>query len=167
MTSSRKGAGRDCRGRRHARGVLVAALAGVLLLESLPVLAQSAPLALAPSSVAAGTARAVLRPIQFMPGMPAMPGMPGMMAPAQNAMPGGMGGGMAMMMTGDTLMEMMAGACTAGLFIGGAATAFAAGPVPASAILSAAGVGCGFGVAATAAGFAGMMGWRALIDSFK
>lgn len=102
-----------------------------------------------------------------MPGMPGMQGMPGMMAPAQNGMPGGMGGGMAMLMTGDTLMEMMAGACTAGLFIGGAATALTMGPVPASAVLTSAGIGCGFGVAATAAGFAGMLGWRALADSFK
>jgi hypothetical protein len=116
---------------------------------------------------AAPAARPFLRRAQFMPGMPMMQGMPGMMAPAQGGMPGGMGGGMAMMMTGDSLMEMMAGACTAGLVIGGAATALTAGPLPASAILSSAGIGCGFGIAATAAGFAGMLGWRALVDSFK
>jgi hypothetical protein len=155
----------NCRGQRHARWLLAASFAGALLIGNPPASAQSAPpgLELAASSVSADAARHLVRPVQFMPGMPAMPGM---MAPAQGMMPGGMGP-MAMMMTGDSLMEMMAGACTAGLFIGGAATALAAGPAPASAILSSAAVGCGFGIAATAAGVAGMMGWRALMDSFK
>jgi len=114
-----------------------------------------------------------LRNAQFMPGMPMPPmmqmQMPPMMVPRAGGTQGSMGGGMAMVMTGDTMLEMMAGACTAGLFIGGVAAAAAAtpaAPAAASAILSAAGIGCGFAVAATGAGMAGMMGERALHERF-
>jgi len=75
---------------------------------------------------------------------------------------------MAMVMTGDTMLEMAAGACTAGLFIGGVAAAAAAGPAaPAAMLLNSAAIGCGLAVAATAAGMAGMMGWRAIADYVK
>ena len=106
--------------------------------------------------------RGLLRNAQFMPGMPQMPPM---MAPRAGGSQGSMGGGMTMVMTGDTMLEMTAGACTAGLFIGGVAAAVAtapAAPVSTAAIISSAGIGCGFAVAATAAGMVGMMGGRAL-----
>jgi hypothetical protein len=108
-----------------------------------------------------------VRNAQFMPGMPQMPPM---MIPRPGGTQSSMGGGMTMVMTGDTILEMTAGACTAGLFIGGVAAAMAAGPaapVSASAILSSAGIGCGFAVAATAAGMVGMMGGRTLYELFQ
>jgi hypothetical protein len=108
-----------------------------------------------------------VRNAQFMPGMPQMPPM---MIPRPGGTQSSMGGGMTMVMTGDTILEMSAGACTAGLFIGGVAAAMAAGPaapVSASAILSSAGIGCGFAVAATAAGMVGMMGGRTLYELFQ
>jgi hypothetical protein len=111
---------------------------------------------------------------QFMPGMPMPPmmpmQMPPMMVPRAGGSQGSMGGGMTMVMTGDTIVEMTAGACAAGLFIGGVAAAVAtapAAPVAASVILSSAGIGCGFAVAATAAGMVGMLGGRALAGLFQ
>ena len=139
-------------------------LCGALAMPGVPATAQS----VSPSqSGPVGGGRAL--DAQFMPGMPQMaqmPGMGGMMAPMQGGAQGSMGGGMAMVMTGDTLGEMLAGACAAGLFIGGVA-AVAAGPVSASMLASSTGVGCGLAVAATAAGMAGMMGWRAVYDYIK
>ncbi|HEY8872924.1 MAG TPA: hypothetical protein VIM52_07830, partial [Stellaceae bacterium] len=76
---------------------------------------------LAPSSGGIDGDRFPLRNAQFMPGMPGMPQMPPMMAPRAGGTQGSMGGGMTMVMTGDTIVEMTAGACTAGLFIGGVA----------------------------------------------
>jgi hypothetical protein len=156
-------------------------LAGLLIAAGFPVRAQTIgdsaerPLLhlsvrLTGDAVAAGGS---FYNAQFMPGMPMPPmmqmQMPPMMVPRAGGSQGSMGGGMAMVMTGDTLLEMMAGACTAGLLIGGVAAAAAAtpaAPAAASVILSSAGVGCGFAVAATAAGMAGMMGERALYERF-
>jgi hypothetical protein len=158
--------------RRRAR-VLCVALAGVLIAQGFAAAAQTAggpadrpvirePARSAPPGVGD---RLPLHEVQFMPGMPGMQGMGPMMTPQQGGTQGSMGGGMAMVMTGDTIAEMMAGACTAGLFIGGVAAVAATGPaapVAAGAVLSSAGIGCGFAMAATAAGMAGMMGARAL-----
>jgi hypothetical protein len=122
---------------------------------------------LAPSSL--GTDGA-LRNAQFMPGMPQMTQMPPMMAPRAGGTQGSMGGGMTMVMTGDTIVEMTAGACTAGLFIGGVAAAVAtapAAPVSTGVILSSAGIGCGFAVLATAAGMVGMFGGRWLMGLWQ
>ena len=109
--------------------------------------------------------RLALHEVQFMPGMPGMQGMGPMMTPQPGGTQGSMGGGMAMVMTGDSIAEMMGGACTAGLFIGGVAAVAAAvpaAPISASVVVSSAGIGCGFAMAATAAGMAGMLGARAL-----
>ncbi|HEV8679028.1 MAG TPA: hypothetical protein VGQ90_06610 [Stellaceae bacterium] len=136
------------------------ALCGALVAPGLPAGAQS---------VIESSERPALRDAQFRGGMPQMaqiPAMPGMMAPMPGGSQGSMGGGMAMVMTGETMGEMMAGACAAGVFIGGVA-AVAAGPASAAVLASSAGIGCGLAVAATAAGMAGMMGWRAAYDSFK
>lgn len=128
---------------------------------------------LAPSSLGADGERGALRNAQFMPGMPGMPQMaqmPGMMAPRQGGSQGSMGGGMTMVMTGDTIVEMTAGACTAGLFIGGVAAAVAtapAAPVSTAMILNSAAIGCGFAVAATAAGMVGMFGGRWLVGLWQ
>lgn len=140
------------------------ALCGTLVAAGLPAAAQTA---------AGAGDRPLLHEAQFMPGMPAMPQMtqmPGMMAPMQGGSQGSMGGGMAMVMTGDTLGEMMAGACAAGLFIGGVAAVAAtapAAPISASVVANSAVVGCGFAAAATAAGMAGMLGWRAAYHYFQ
>jgi hypothetical protein len=151
-------------------------LSGALIAAALPAAAQSVPdddqrPALRRLVLVAGAGDAVRPPLlqaQFMPGMPAMPNMPGMMVPVpvpemQPAM-----GGMAMIMTGETLLEMMAGACAAGLFVGGAAVVATApaAPVTAPLVLSSAAVGCGFAIGATAAGMGGMIGWRALYTRF-
>ena len=104
-----------------------------------------------------------------MPGMPQMQ-MPPMLAPRTGGSQGSMGSGMTMVMTGDTILEMMAGACTAGLFIGGVAAAVAtapAAPITVGVIASSAGIGCGFAMAATGAGMAGMIGSRAVYERFK
>jgi hypothetical protein len=160
--------------------VLRLAVCGVLIAHGFPAAAQTRaepaarpPLAipmLAPSSLALDRDgdgdgdRGRVRDAQFMPQMPPM------MAPRVGGSQGSMGGGMAMVMTGDTMGEMLTGACAAGLFIGGIAAAAAmapAAPLSASAVASAAGIGCGLAVAATAAGMAGMMGWRAAYDRLK
>lgn len=158
-------------------GVLRLVLCGMLIAQSFPAAAQTVaetadrPVIrqLAPSGPATGGGRAPVLKAQFMPGMPQMAQMPGMMAPRQGGTQGSMGGGMTMVMTGDTIIEMTAGACTAGLFIGGVAAAVAGGPaapVSATMILNSAAIGCGFAVAATAAGMVGMFGGRALADLF-
>jgi hypothetical protein len=152
----------------------------VLLAASLvaasPGAAQTAARSAGPIRLAASSSRAddyagIVRTAQFMPGMPgmgnmqAMPGMPGMGTPGTSS---GMGG-MTMMMTGEGVLEMMAGACTAGLLVGalGATAAstplMATGvgaPVSAVAVLSSAGVGCGIAMVATLAGIGGMLAWR-------
>jgi hypothetical protein len=159
---------------RHRPMVLRLALSGTLILSGLPAVAQTvahpaagpAPIELAPSSRAPDGERSPVRNAQFMPGMPQMAQMPPMMAPMQGGTQGSMGGGMAMVMTGDTMGEMMAGACAAGLLIGGVAAA-AAGPLSAPIIVNSAGIGCGVAVAATAAGMAGMLGWRTAYNYFK
>ena len=153
-------------------------LSGVLLAHGFPATAQTIgePAArpvltrLAPSSSGIDGDRSTVLNAQFMPGMPQMAQMPPMMGPIEGGTQGSMGGGMTMVMTGDTILEMTAGACTAGLFIGGVAAAVAtapAAPVSTAAILSSAGIGCGFAVAATAAGMVGMMGGRALSELVK
>lgn len=114
---------------------------------------------------------------QMMPNMPGMmPGMPGMQgAPSATPMQGGsgMGGGMAMMMTGEGYLEMLAGACAAGLFVGGVSAALAVGPIggaaapiSGTAIAASAGIGCGFAIAATLAGIGGMLAWRSAYQAF-
>jgi hypothetical protein len=100
--------------------------------------------------------------------------MPGMGSPGTS---GGNGmGGMTMMMTGEGALEMMAGACTAGLLVGalGAATAstplMATGvgaPVSAVAVLSSAGIGCGVAMVATLAGIGGMIAWRTSAEALQ
>ena len=110
---------------------------------------------------------ALLTPAQaVMPMMPhAMPGMAAM--PGMGAAPNGtMNGGsmpMAMMMTGETMLEMVTGACVAGIAVG-AVVSLAAGPIGGSMLLTNSGIGCGLGVAATIAGMAGMMGVRAIAN---
>ena len=159
--------------RRHRRAALHLALCGALIAQGLPAIAQTAgasadgpgPVRLARLSLGIDDNRGPVRAAQFMPGMPQM-----MVPQVEAAQGGGMGGGMTMVMTGDTMFEMMAGACTAGLFIGGTAAAVAtapAAPVAPGAIASAAAVGCGFAIAATAAGLAGMMGWRTAYNYFR
>jgi hypothetical protein len=161
--------------RRHGPIALRLVLCGVLVAPGFPVRAQTAgePVdrpalrLVTQSSLDRNEDRGLVRNAQFMPGMPAMPPM---MMPRPGGAQGSMGGGMTMVMTGDTMLEMAAGACTAGLFIGGVAAALAtapAAPVSTGVILSSAGLGCGFAVAASAAGVAGMMGARALAQIFK
>jgi hypothetical protein len=121
----------------------------------------------APSSLGGDGDRGAVQNAQFMPGMPQMPPM---IAPRTGGSQGSMGGGMTMVMTGDTMIEMSAGACAAGLFIGGVAAAVAAtpaAPVSTAMIVNSAAIGCGFAIAATAAGMAGMLGWRALAEFFE
>ena len=142
-------------------------LCAILAALSLPAAAQTG----------GDEAKPVLRQLVFSPGdgggdavvkVQAMPNMPMMMAPGEGNMAGM--GGMAMMMTGDTVMEMMSGACTAGLFVGGAAAALTtapAVPIAPAAVLASAGIGCGFAMAATAAGMGGMMAWRAVYTRLK
>jgi len=153
-------------------------LCGVLISQGFPAAAQTAAepadrtvlRQLAPSSLGVDGGRGPLHRAQFMPGMPQMMQMPPMMAPRTGGSQGSMGGGMTMVMTGDTVVEMTAGACAAGLFIGGVAAAVAtspSAPVSTAAILSSAGIGCGFAVAATAAGMVGMLGGRTLLEFFK
>lgn len=162
-------------------------LAGMLIAHGFSASAQSVgetaerPVLrhLSQSSLGGDGGQGLLRNAQFMPGMPMPPmmqmqmpqmQMPPMMAPRAGGSQGSMGGGMTMVMTGDTILEMTAGACTAGLFIGGVAAAVAtapAAPVSTSVILSSAGIGCGFAVAATAAGMVGMVGARALAELVK
>jgi len=165
----------DRKGHRHCPLALRLALSGVLIAHGFPAAAQTVAepakkpvlTQLAPSSLGVDGDRGPVRNVQFMPGMPQMPPM---MAPRPGGTQGSMGGGMAMVMTGDSILEMMAGACTAGLFIGGVAAAVAtapAAPVSTTVILSSAGIGCGFAMAATAAGMAGMMGARAGYERFK
>jgi hypothetical protein len=158
------------RSRRSLAGAVALTLCAVLIAQSVPAAAQTA---------ADPSERVALRQLVFSSrdGEPnavvkvqAMPNMPMMMAPAAGAAEGNMGGGMAMVMTGETFAEMMAGACTAGVFVGGAAAAAAAapaGPIAPVAIAASAGIGCGFAMAATAAGMGGMMAWRALYTRFK
>lgn len=154
---------------RPRRLVFRLMLSGALIAAGLPAAAQSAPdgdqrpaLRRLVLAVGGGEPPSLLR-AQFMPGMP------GMMAQLPEAAPSSMGGGMAMIMTGESTLEMMAGACTAGLFVGGVAVAVAATPIaPLSVPLVAgsAAIGCGFAMAATAAGLGGMIGWRALYTRF-
>ena len=108
-----------------------------------------------------------LRVQAIMPGMPRMPPMPGMAPPpAAGAPAGGMGGmPMAMTMTGETMFEMVAGACAAGVLVGVVATV-AVPPVTAPMALTNAGIGCGLGILATIAGMGGMMGARAIANGF-
>jgi len=132
-----------------------------------PVIRQLAPSSPGIDGLGIDGDRGPVRNAQFMPGMPMMPPM---MIPRPGGTPSSMGGGMTMVMTGDTIIEMTAGACAAGLFIGGVVAAVATGPaapVSTAAIASSAGIGCGFAVAATAAGMVGMMGGRALSALFK
>jgi hypothetical protein len=156
-------------------------LCGVLIAHGFPAAAQTVAepadrlvlRQLAPSSGGIDGDSFPLRNAQFMPGMPGMPQMtqlPPMLAPRAGGTQGSMGGGMTMVMTGDTIVEMTAGACTAGLFIGGVAAAAAAAPaapVSTAMILSSAAVGCGFAVAATAAGMVGMFGGRWLMGLWQ
>jgi hypothetical protein len=172
----------DRKGHRYGPAALRILLASMLIAHGFPAPAQTVgepaerPVLrlLAPSSRDGDGAQHLLRNAQFMPGMPMPPmmqmQMPPMMAPRAGGSQGSMGGGMTMVMTGDTVIEMTAGACAAGLFIGGVAAAVAtapAAPVTASVILSSAGIGCGFAVAATAAGMVGMLGGRALSGLFQ
>jgi hypothetical protein len=161
----------DRKNHRHCRMALRLVLCGVLIAQGFSATAQTIAEPanrlvlhqLAPSSRGIDGDRGPVRNVQFMPGMPQMPPM---MAPRQGGTQGSMGGGMTMVMTGDTIIEMTAGACTAGLFIGGVAAAVAtspAAPVSTAVILSSAGIGCGFAVAATAAGMVGMFGGRWLV----
>jgi hypothetical protein len=171
-----------CKGHRHRPAALPLLLAMILIAHGFPAPAQTVGepavrpvLRLVASSGPEGdSSQGLLYNAQFMPGMPMPPmmqmQMPPMMVPRQGGSQGSMGGGMTMVMTGDTIVEMTAGACTAGLFIGGVAAAVAtapAAPVTASVILSSAGIGCGFAVAATAAGMVGMLGGRALSGLFQ
>ena len=165
------GLGVTAKGRRRLRpgrtGALSLILCATLVAQSLPAAAQTGD----------DEAKPVLRQLVFSPGdgdrdavvkTQAMPNMPMMMAPAAGE--NSMGGGMAMVMTGETVMEMMSGACTAGLFVGGAAAALAtapAVPIAPAAVLASAGIGCGFAMAATAAGMGGMMAWRAVYTRLK
>ncbi len=178
MTRGRFGRMTDRQGHRHCPMALRLVLASLLIAHGFPANAQTVAGAadrpvltqLAPSSRGTDGDRGPLRNAQFMPGMPQMPPMPPMMAPRPGGTQGSMGGGMTMVMTGDTILEMTAGACAAGLFIGGVAAAVAtapAAPVSVAMIASSAGIGCGFAVAATAAGMVGMMGGRALSGLFK
>jgi hypothetical protein len=163
--------------RRHCPIALRLVLCSVLVAHGFPVRAQTVAEPgdrlvlnqLAPSSLGSEGERGPLLNAQFMPGMPPMPAMPPMMMPRPGGTQGSMGGGMTMVMTGDTMLEMAAGSCTAGLFIGGVAAAVATAPAAplTGVILSSAGLGCGFAVAASAAGVAGMMGARALAQLFK
>jgi hypothetical protein len=159
---------KDRKNHRHRPLALRLVLCGVLIAQGFPATAQTGGEPadrlvlhqLAPSSRGIDGDRGAVRNAQFMPGMPSMPQM---MAPRAGGTQGSMGGGMTMVMTGDTIVEMTAGACTAGLFIGGVAAAVAtapAAPVSTGVILSSAGIGCGFAVAATAAGMVGMFGGR-------
>jgi len=168
----------DRKNHRHCRMALRLALFGVLIAQGFSATAQTvaepanrlALRQLAPSSRGIDGDRGPVRNVQFMPGMPQMAQMPPMMAPRQGGTQGSMGGGMTMVMTGDTIIEMTAGACTAGLFIGGVAAAVAtspAAPVSTAVILSSAGIGCGFAVAATAAGMVGMFGGRWLMGLWQ
>ncbi len=177
MTRACSGRGTDRKGHWHRPVALRLALASLLIAGGFPASAQSVtdPAArpvlrqLARSSSGADGDQGMLRNAQFMPGMPQMQ-MPPMLAPRTGGSQGSMGSGMTMVMTGDTLLEMMAGACTAGLFIGGVAAAVAtapAAPVTVGVIASSAGIGCGFAMAATGAGMAGMMGSRAVFERFK
>jgi hypothetical protein len=165
----------DRKNNRHCRAALRLVLAGVLIAHGVAAAAQSVARPadrlvlrqLASSGVAEDGDRGAVRNAQFMPGMPQMPPM---MTPRPGGTQGSMGGGMTMVMTGDTMLEMGAGACTAGLFIGGVAAAAAAtpaAPVSAAMIVNSAAIGCGFAIAATAAGMAGMMGWRAVAGFFE
>jgi hypothetical protein len=162
---------------------------GMLFLAALsvtarPVAAQTDAVAPKLFHLAASSARVddyptVVPAAQFT-AMPAMPGMPGMgnMQAIPGAPPetGGGMGGMAMMMTGEGILEMMAGACTAGLLVGAlGATAASApltvtgvgAPLSAAAVLSSAGVGCGIATVATLAGVGGMMAWRAGYETLR
>ena len=168
----------DRKNHRHCPMALRLVLCGVLIGHGFAAAAQTVAgpadrlvlHQLAPSSGGIEGDRGPVRNAQFMPGMPSMPQMPPMMAPRQGGSQGSMGGGMTMVMTGDTIVEMTAGACTAGLFIGGVAAAVAtapAAPVSTGVILSSAGIGCGFAVAATAAGMVGMFGGRWLVGLWQ
>lgn len=178
MTRGRFGRMTQRWGHRHGPRALRIALASLLIAQGFAAAAQTAggptdrPVIrqLALSARGPDGDRGPVYNAQFMPGMPAMPAMPPMMAPRTGGTQGSMGGGMAMVMTGDTIVEMMAGACTAGLFIGGVAAVAAmtpAAPVAASVVLSSAGIGCGFAMAATAAGMVGMIGGRELSGLVK
>jgi hypothetical protein len=160
------------------RAALRLALAGALIAHGFAAAAQTVGQPadrlvlrqLALSSLGGDSDRGALQNAQFMPGMPPMPPMPPMMTPRTGGSQGSMGGGMTMVMTGETMIEMSAGACTAGLFIGGVAAAVAAtpaAPVSMAMIVNSAAIGCGFAIAATVAGMAGMLGWRALARSFE
>ncbi len=164
---------------------------GVLFLAALsvtasPVAAQTDAAVPKLSQLAASSARvdgypAVVPAAQFtaMPAMPGMPGMgnmqamPGMAAPEMGG--GGMGG-MAMVMTGESILEMMAGACTAGLLVGAVGATAASSPlmatgvgvpISAAAVLSSAGAGCGIAMVATLAGIGGMVAWRAGYEALQ
>ena len=156
----------------HCRAALRLALAGALVAHGVAAAAQTVGEPadrlvlrhLALSSLGGDGDRGAVQNAQFMPQMPPM------LAPRAGGSQGSMGGGMTMVMTGDTMIEMSAGACAAGLFIGGVAAAVAAtpaAPVSAAVIVNSAAIGCGFAIAATAAGMAGMLGWRALAGSFE
>jgi hypothetical protein len=171
----------DRQNHRRCPVALRLVLSGVLIAQGFAATAQTVAepadrlvlRQLAPSSGGTGGDSFPLRNAQFMPGMPGMPQMtqmPPMMAPRAGGSQGSMGGGMTMVMTGDTIVEMTAGACTAGLFIGGVAAAAAtapAAPVSTAMILSSAGIGCGFAVLATAAGMVGMFGGRWLMGLWQ
>lgn len=152
---------------RHCPIVLRLVLSCVLIAHGLPATGQTVaepverPVLhqLAASSVGVDGDYGPVHNAQFLPQLPPMKG----------GTQGSMGGGMTMILTGDTMLEMMAGACTAGLFIGGVAAAVATGPaaVSTAVIASSAAIGCGFAIAATAAGMAGMLGWRAVYDRVR
>src|SRR5258708_21453020 len=124
-------------------------ICGIALLAALSVAAsptaaqmsaQSAgPIRLAASSSRVDDFAGIVRTAQFIPGMPgmgnmqAMPGMPRMGTPGTSG--GSSMGGMTMMMTGEGVFEMMAGACTPGLLVG------ALGAMAASTPLMATGLG--------------------------
>ena len=156
---------------RHYPVALRLVLSGVLIAQGFPA-AQAvaepdrpAIRQMAPSGPGIDGDRDPVRNAQF-----SVPELPPMIAPRQGGTQGSMGGGMTMVLTGQTTLEWMAGACTAGLFIGGVAAATATGPVApvsTSLIVNSAAIGCGFAIAATAAGIAGMLGWRTVYDRFK
>lgn len=85
---------------------------------------------------------------------------PARVIPVQGAM-GGMP--MAMVMPGETLFEMAAGACAAGVVVG----VIASVTLPAftgSMVLANSAIGCGVGIVATVAATAGMAGARAIAN---
>jgi hypothetical protein len=139
----------------------------ILTLVALPLSAQaqsvtasydrSPALRIAPSSAQseAGSAplfvRAVLRSDRVE--------SPAQVIPVQGSMP------MVMVMPGETMFEMAAGACAAGVLVG-IIGSVALPPFTGSMILTNSAIGCGVGIAATVAATAGMAAARAIANRF-